>query len=1142
MKVPALLRQRWLFSLLGVVALGLLAWFLGPLWEPLASVVLRLAVIAMLAGIWLAWWGWRWWQIRRHSRELAAGMVAQDDTQRAVAEEEAILAERFQEAVSVLQRSPLKGRRLYQLPWYVLIGPPGVGKTTLLVNSNLRFPLADRFGREALRGVGGTRNCDWWFAEDAVLLDTAGRYTTQESRQAVDHAAWLAFLDLLKRHRPRRPLNGVIVVVNLAELLTQDETERHAHAKAIRQRIQELYQRLGVRLPVYCVLNKSDLLAGFDEYFDDLTPEERDQVWGMTLPLDEGKDDEAGIRGFEDEFKQLETRLHGRINGKLAREASLDRRERIYLFPHQFGAVRSVLRGFLEEIFRPSRFEEPVLLRGVYFTSATQEGSPIDRIMSSLAQTFQLPREQLPRFSGKGRAFFINDLLRRVIFPEAGLAGSDRRQEKRLHRLRLAALGLVGVTALGIAGLWGISAYRNRSYSHEVSEEAKRLHQEMTTLGGEAELAAWLPVLDRARRLVDMTKATSWQRDFGLSQENKLAEGAKHVYQRLLRHTLLPRVMVAMEQGIHDAMGDPRLLYGALRAYLMLDTPEHYDADTVRGWLSEYWRETVFSYLTAERRRMLSMHLDALLAQRPAPLPRALDAALIQDARVALANRPVAEQVYDSLRSAFPEGKIADFIPSRVLGPDGMLVFQRLSGEPLSQGLSGLYTRAGYHDYVAAASARVLKILQDESWVMGERFAVSPERLQSLRQEVLSLYAKDYVHRWQALLADVTLQSPRNLDHAKEMLKILSGENSPLRRWLTAVARETRLQPDPNPDGDLPATPLPRPIAGITERFEALHRQVTPVAEGSAPPIDALLGQLNEVYVQLDAFDEALKSGNAELIAQQQRRIDGTMKNLELALGRQPVTTAQPLGKVIHGVKLMTAGGRRQYLNAMWKSEVLPFCRRAIAGRYPIVAGGTSDITLADFARFFGPNGLMATFFDQYLAQSVDRSRSPWRWNPHEGAVVSRRALRQFEIAEEIRNMFFGASAQPLLRFSLEPISMSMDAVKGEVDIDGQRLVYEHGPIRPQWFRWPGRDAGNVVRLHFLPPVAGRPSGLQKSGPWAWLRLLDASEVTRTALPEQFLVTFQVGGRYLKLKMRASSAFNPFGSRVMRGFQCLSHL
>ena len=81
----------------------------------------------------------------------------------------------------------LKARRdgagLYDLPWYMIIGPPGAGKTTVLVNSGLNFPLAEKFGKEALRGVGGTRSCDWWFTDQAVLLDTAGRYTTQDSNQ-----------------------------------------------------------------------------------------------------------------------------------------------------------------------------------------------------------------------------------------------------------------------------------------------------------------------------------------------------------------------------------------------------------------------------------------------------------------------------------------------------------------------------------------------------------------------------------------------------------------------------------------------------------------------------------------------------------------------------------------------------------------------------------------------------------------------------------------------------------------------------------------------------------------------------------------------------------------------------------------------
>src|SRR3978361_2565886 len=90
----------------------------------------------------------------------------------------------------------------------MFIWPPGGGNTTALVTCGLKFPLADKEGPTALRGVGGTRNCEWWFTDDAVLIDTAGRYTTQDSQAEVDKAGWLGFLGLLKKHRRRQTNTG----------------------------------------------------------------------------------------------------------------------------------------------------------------------------------------------------------------------------------------------------------------------------------------------------------------------------------------------------------------------------------------------------------------------------------------------------------------------------------------------------------------------------------------------------------------------------------------------------------------------------------------------------------------------------------------------------------------------------------------------------------------------------------------------------------------------------------------------------------------------------------------------------------------------------------------------------------------------
>ena len=184
-------------------------------------------------------------------------------------------------------RSGGSGRSLYDLPWYVFIGAPGSGKTTALVNSGLKFPLEQRVGKAAVRGVGGTRNCDWWFTDEAVFLDTAGRYTTQDSDAASDSEGWKEFLALLGKYRKRRPVNGIVLTISAQDLMTQGDAGREAHVEAARRRLTELTRELQIQLPVYVMVTKCDMVAGFTEYFDDLTQEGRAQVWGVTFPYEQ---------------------------------------------------------------------------------------------------------------------------------------------------------------------------------------------------------------------------------------------------------------------------------------------------------------------------------------------------------------------------------------------------------------------------------------------------------------------------------------------------------------------------------------------------------------------------------------------------------------------------------------------------------------------------------------------------------------------------------------------------------------------------------------------------------------------------------------------------------------------------------------
>lgn len=558
-----LLLNRRVLALLGLAALAAFV-LLGA--SALQLALMQAAVVlALVALVALLVWGLRRWQAARAARRLEQAIEddAEQATLRIRAEDRApaqAVRDRLLAAVKTIRSSrlgQLTGRAaLYELPWYIVIGNPAAGKSSAVVASGLDFPLAaDGSGADSpvVQGIGGTRNCDWFLTSKGILIDTAGRYAVHEE----DHAEWLGFLGLLRRHRPMAPINGIVIAVSVAELAQGGPQAATPLAKRLRQRVQELTERLEVFAPLYLVFTKADLIAGFAEFFEDLDASERDRVWGATLPYAAPDDSARAVAGgprssapalFDEHFDTLREGLQAIALGRMSLHRGQALPPALLSFPLEFDAIRPALRSFVATLFEDNPYQFQPVFRGFYFTSAVQEGPASSRASAEVARQFALgpaPGRPGPQASGH-HGYFLKGLFQRVIFADRQLVrqyASRRRQRRRGAVFAAAVVSL----ALLLAG-WSGSYLANRQLMDDVRADLDKARQLQVD---RIDLASRLEALEVLQYRLEQLAA--WRTDrpaglgLGLYQGEAIERRLRAEYFDGLRQVMLQPVAQAIE-------------------------------------------------------------------------------------------------------------------------------------------------------------------------------------------------------------------------------------------------------------------------------------------------------------------------------------------------------------------------------------------------------------------------------------------------------------------------------------------------------------------------------------------------------------------------------------------------------------------
>ncbi len=1107
---------------------------------PTVAVVLTVAALILIRKL----------KDKKAARELEKALVAQGDAQlKSAAPDQSpeiqAMQDEFTKAVGALKSSKLArggSDALSVLPWYVIIGPPGSGKTTALLKSGLHFPYLSASG-EGVRGVGGTRNCHWWMTNEAVILDTAGRYTTADD----DRDEWFSFLDTLSRHR-KKPLNGLIAACSVQDLLEGDEESAAALGRKIRERIDEVMSRLKVILPVYVVLTKCDLVSGFVETFGSLPKGERGQIWGFTVPMDKKLASPGDL--FRERFDELVTVLEKRSLRRLADERRQQTREKVYQFPLQFGALKKNLSELVQNLFVENVYQDTPVLRGVYFTSGTQEGRPIDRMMRAIAEGFGIRRswsdgaEQVV----EAKSYFLTEVFQQVMFKDQALAVRSTAENKRQQVLRYVYAGVGLALALLVLLFPTLSFFNNRALAKASKDAISGVKLEKAVVAD----AAWLAKLDPVKKQLE--ELLAYEKDgppvsmqFGMYQGGKLkAELArfyatalnKAVVAPLLAHDVeLMDAWARAHEGSDGAEVGPEhvALYDKLKLHLLLSSPRaegepqigEAESQWIASQLASRWSELATEGSPGEAAAAVEAHLNlygrlasdpSLLVQRNEPVVRRI--------RTALALLPWEKFALEKV-IAEVSGELPDLTLKGVMG--GAATW--LKG---TRPVRSAFTRKGWETLIQPRLSGQQE--NSEGWVLGEA-ARKGKAADAETRALKSAYFEAYIQEWKDFLKDIRIDAPSNNREAHAMLEDLTrGKTPPYPRLFQLVASQVRLVPPEKAAGlDKLTTGLANKVkikgkgAGDLfnaaskaaakkkgqsddEKVELTARDVEPefegfisfgvalkAAEGGSDevPLDIYQAQLELLRDSLRDFMDS-KDDTAPLRAKLQQA-SARVKSL---LSAHDVRWAPRLEALLWPPIL--AASRSSTCEASlaasqnWKVAVATPFNESLANVYPFNPSSRQEAPVSDVAEFFKPeSGTLWGYYGATLKNDVVMEGSSFKWSGRfEGAskeIYSDGLLKYLERSREITTALFPKGAkEPTTRFTAV-IRPAPKAASIRFSVDGDMAEYKMGPDLRHTFVWPGEGKEKGARLEVR--TSSGNAVVEQAGEWGLYRVLEQAQI-----------------------------------------------
>jgi len=1002
------------------------------------------------------------------------------------------------------------------LPAYVIAGLNGSGKTSLLLNSGLTFPLQIP-PAEIIEHL-----CTWWFSDEAVFIELG--YPNHE----VQSELWKQVLNLLIKQK--RSINGLIICLNASDFFDNPE-EKLKQIMLVRRTLDNQLKAIGMRYPIYLVVTQLDKLQGFTEFFNHLDLKEQQQSWGIGF-TDEARDKVQWTTLIEQRFHDLLQRLRIHKNDLLSRELQTSARAISYLFPEQFACLQKPLAHFISEVFVSNNYYEIPFLRGIFFVSSCQQGATINPLADIFKKQLALECNEYSQQLVSQRAYFTKTLFSKFILKEQNIKHANIRCQRRINLKRYLTNFLIIFCGLACIGLW-VNSYNINLRALVRVQNTLSDYQGIvnsTQPGMTDYYTQYLQALNKLE-LVNHTfdeEAQQWRAHLGLFVGDDIVKASRKAYERVALQQFVPRLQAALGRQLQATTGLD--LYQTLSVYLMLGMPQHRNDQQIIQWFSNYW-QNIEQQSTNQHAILMQLLNEYLNQEEYQKLP--LNTEWIESARERLWQFSIAQLGYFYIASqATTLGNINQ--NNTILDISNITRVYNVTNEQLRIPL--LYTAYGLTNYYSKLRDNALKILYGSDWVLGEQYQIKLLDKSTLANQIDRIYYSNYISFWSNLISSLDIVDFTSIQHATQVIGILEQANSPMQQIIRTIAENTTLATDSKTTNN---TQVIQAAEVINPIFSELNQLVRTPKEGYAPivNIDNSLNSLNKTLnfilnsdnPQHTTFEFVVGYFNGEV---------SPISQLKDIAATKPLVVNQWLNQIADQTWFLILADAADYIDQQWNEQIYRPYHQLISNHYPFTKNASEQISLIDFTNFFAPESSMDMFFTNYLKPFVNTSQSPWAWIILDNQSIGNSAisLKYLDNFKQIQKRFFNQNEKKIqINYSLKPTDLDATVKVFNLQINDQSIQYKHGPEFYTDFRWPGNNSNQTANIQFI-DFKGREFNYNATGPWALFKLLDNSHIRSVNSDKLYQIKFTVDSYSATYNLLADRSYNPFDLNLLHNF------